>query len=200
MMIPAEAPAVASSFAVRPTARRFVVAAGFVVGYLLVWALAGAAVYGVLRAGRAAAGDVFAWRHAGRWLSVAIVALAAAHQLSSSKGQWLARCRSESVASERDLKGGALSGLRAGGRCVASSWALMLVLFALGAMSLVWMGVVAALIAVERLAPVVWLARMAIAAVLVAIAVGVAAAPASVPGFAVPGSSGAQPAMMRMAP
>ena len=198
MMIPAVAPAVASSFTARPSARRFVVAAGFVASYLLVWALAGAAVYGVVRAGRAVAGDAFAWRHAGRWVSVSVVAVAAAYQLSSSNGQWLDRCRSESVVSDRGLRDGTLSGLRAGGRCVASSWALMLVLFALGAMSLVWMGVVAALIAVERLAPVVWPARVASAAVLLATAVGVAAAPASVPGFTVPGSPQAQRATMQM--
>jgi predicted metal-binding membrane protein len=198
MMIPAIAPAVASGFGARPTLRRFVVAAGFVSGYLAVWAVAGAAAYGVVRAGRGLAGGTFAWHHAGRWVSVAVLAVAAIYQLSSSKGRWLDRCRAESIGSDRSPAHGARSGLRAGGRCLASSWALMLVLFALGAMSLLWMGVVAGLIAAERLSPVVWPARVATAGVLLAIAVGVAAAPASVPGLTVPGSPAAQQAMMQM--
>jgi hypothetical protein len=65
-------------------------------------------------------------------------------------------------------------------------------------MSLLWMGVVAGLIAAERLSPVAWPARAATAGVLLAIAVGVAAAPASVPGFTVPGSRAAEQAMMQM--
>jgi predicted metal-binding membrane protein len=198
MMIPAIAPAVASSFVARSTLLRFVVATGFVAGYLVAWALAGVAVFGVVRAGDAVAGGTFAWHNAGRWVSVAVLAVAAAYQLSSSKGRWLDRCRAESIGSDRNPAQGARSGLAAGGRCLASSWALMLVLFALGAMSLVWMGVVAGLIAAERLSPLVWPARVAAAGVLLAISVGVAAAPASVPGFTVPGSPAAQQAMMHM--
>ena len=72
--------------------------------------------------------------------------------------------------------------MHAGLRCLASSWALMAVLFALGAMSLVWMGVVAVLIIAERLAPLTWPARGAAAGVLLMLAVAVAAVPGALPG------------------
>ncbi|HUZ29171.1 MAG TPA: DUF2182 domain-containing protein [Solirubrobacteraceae bacterium] len=200
MMVPAITPAVASSFpaASRQNLHRTLAAAGFVVGYVVVWALAGAAAYAVLRAGRSLVGGTFAWHRAGQWLSVALVAGAAAYQLSPTKGRWLARCRAEFIGSAAGLLDGARSGLTAGGRCLASSGALMVVLFALGAMSLVWMAVVAVLIALERLAPLTWPARIAAAGVLLTIALGVALAPGSVPGLTVPGSPAAQQAMMQM--
>ncbi len=44
-------------------------------------------------------------------------------------------------------------GVEHGCDCVGSSWALMAALFALGAMSLTWMEVVAVLVAAERLLP-----------------------------------------------
>lgn len=200
MMVPAITPAVASSFfpAPRQSLHRTLAATGFVVGYLVVWALAGAAAYAALRVGRSLVGGTFAWHRAGQWLSVAVVAGAAAYQLSPTKGRWLARCRAEFIGSAAGLVDGARSGLAAGGRCLASSWALMVVLFALGAMSLVWMAVVTVLIALERLAPLTWPARNATAGVLLAIAVGVALAPGSVPGLTVPGSPAAQQAMMQM--
>jgi predicted metal-binding membrane protein len=200
MMIPAITPAVASSFSAAScqSLHRTRAAAGFVVGYLVVWALAGAGAYAVLRAGRSLVGGTFAWYRAGQWLTVAVVAGAAAYQLSPTKGRWLARCRAEFIGSAAGLVDGARSGLAAGRRCLASSWALMVVLFALGAMSLVWMAVVAVLIAIERLAPLVWPARIATAGVLLAIAAGVALAPGSVPGLTVPGSSAAHQAMMQM--
>jgi hypothetical protein len=74
----------------------------------------------------------------------------------------------------------------------------MATLFALGAMSVLWMAGVAALIAVERLASLTSAARVGVAAVLIALAAGVAAAPASVPGLTVPGSQAAERAMMTM--
>jgi predicted metal-binding membrane protein len=173
-----------------------------VVGYLVVWLVAGAVAYGLLRAGRALVGGTFEWHSAGRWLSVAVVAFAAAYQLSPLKRRWLARCRAEFVEPEEAPTGrpadSLRSGLRAGGRCLGSSWALMLVLFALGAMSLVWMAVVAVLIAAERLLPAARAPRLASAGALAVLAVGVAAAPGSVPGLTVPGSAAAQHAMNRM--
>jgi hypothetical protein len=67
----------------------------------------------------------------------------------------------------------------------------MAVLVALGAMSLIWMALVAVLIAAERLTPLSSPARAAGAVVVLALAVGVAAMPGSVPGLTIPGSRGA---------
>jgi predicted metal-binding membrane protein len=204
MMLPALTPALSRSLpaGARTDLRRVLAPAGFVIGYLVVWVAAGGVAYGLLRAGRALVGNTFEWHSAGRWLSVAVVAFAAAYQLSPPKRRWLARCRAEFLAPEEAPTGrpadSVRSGLRAGGRCLGSSWALMLVLFALGAMSLVWMAVVAVLIAAERLLPAVRAARVASAGALAVLAVGVAAAPGSVPGLTIPGSAAAQHAMSRM--
>lgn len=74
----------------------------------------------------------------------------------------------------------------------------MAVLFALGVMSLVWMAVVAALVAAERLLPMTSRARTAAAGVLLALAIGVALVPGSVPGLVLPGSHAGSSAMMSM--
>jgi predicted metal-binding membrane protein len=81
-------------------------------------------------------------------------------------------------------------GARSGGGCVGCSWALMAALFALGVMSLTWMAVIAALVALEKTIPRPVAARLATAAILAALAAGVLAVPHQVPGLVVPGSGG----------
>ncbi len=174
------------------------VAALFVAGYLVVWACFGVAAYVVLRAGGALAGGAFAWHHAGKWLAAAVLAAAAAYQWTSTKRLCLERCRVSLGRPGGGSLSGAADGVQAGLRCVASSWALMAVLFALGFMSLTWMALVAVLIAAERLLPTASPARVAAAAVLLALALGVALAPGSVPGLVVPGTAAAHRAMARM--
>ena len=73
----------------------------------------------------------------------------------------------------------------------------MAVLFALGVMSLIWMAVIAGLVALEKVGPYPAVARLATAGVLAVLAVGMFAAPARVPGLVVPGS-GAMHAMSAM--
>jgi predicted metal-binding membrane protein len=205
MMLPTIAPVVAAEcFPGRAhvaSSRRILAAGVLVAGYLAVWALAGAAGYLVLHAGRSVAGGTFVWHRDGRWLAVAVLAAAAAYQLTGTKRRWLARCHAPLTRPSREVSEpgpAARAGLLAGVRCLGSSWALMGVLFALGAMSLIWMGLVAALIAAERLSPLASPARVTAAAVLVALAVGVAVAPGSVPGLVVPGSPAAERAMTRV--
>jgi predicted metal-binding membrane protein len=163
----------------------------FVVGYLAVWTASGVVAYAVLKAGRAWTGELFAWQRAGQALAGAALFLAAAYELTPLKARCLRKCRSPFgflTNSWRDGPGGALSmGVRHGAWCLGCCWALMVALFALGAMSLTWMAVVAALIAAEKLLPWRRIAIAAAAALLLALAVGVAAAPAHVPGLTVPG-------------
>ena len=52
-------------------------------------------------------------------------------------------------------------GLRNGGWCLGCSWALMAALFALGVMSLTWMALIAALVALEKIGPWGRAARLA---------------------------------------
>ncbi len=206
MMLPAIALVVAAQCSQertrRATLRGALVAVVFVAGYLAVWALAGVAAYLLLRVGSGVVGGAFEWRRGGQWLAAAVLAAAAAYQLTATKRQWLGRCQAQFTPPDgepiSELGQGARAGLRAGTRCVASSWALMGVLFALGVMSLAWMALVAALIVAERLAPIASPARVAVAGVLLALALGVAAAPGSVPGLTLPGSPAAERAMMRM--
>lgn len=205
MMLPTIAPVVAEEcfadrrhFALR---RRILVAGVFIACYLAVWALAGTAGYLVLRAGRSLAGGTFGWHRGGQWLAAALLAAAAAYQLTSTKRRWLARCHAPLTRPGGEVSEpgqAARAGLRAGVRCLASSWALMGALFALGAMSLIWMGLVATLIAAERLSPLALPARVIAAAVLLVLAVGVSVAPGSVPGLIVPGTPAAERAMTRM--
>jgi predicted metal-binding membrane protein len=186
----------------QPASRRSVSAgrvALFLAGYLTVWAVAGLVGYALLAAGRSLDGGFFAWDRAGRWVAAGVLAVAALYQLTPSKRACLARCRNRRaflLDGWRDGRGGALRvGIDHGRWCLGCCWALMGALFALGAMSVAWMVLISALIAVERLLPWHALATTAVASLLVALAIGVAAAPARVPMLTIPGSSAAMRAM-----
>jgi predicted metal-binding membrane protein len=172
----------------------------FVAGYLLTWTLAGVAAYGLFIAGRAVVGDALAWDRAGRYVASGVLVVAAVYQLTPLKDRCLTKCRGPLrfvLESWREGRGGALRmGAEQGAWCVGCCWALMASLFALGVMSVAWMAFVAALIALEKLAPWRVAANRAIAVGLLAIGIGLAAAPSSVPALTVPGSAsgGAMPA------
>lgn len=126
-------------------------------GYLLVWSASGVLAYAVLRGF-----DAFAMSGEAVRTSVGggALLLAGIYQFSPLKQWCLVRCRSplalvvrygERVARSRT---GALAvGTRHGGYCLGCCWALMVVLLAAGAMSLVWMAAVAAVITVEKVLP-----------------------------------------------
>jgi predicted metal-binding membrane protein len=172
----------------------------FVAGYLLTWTGAGLLAYGLFVGGRAVAGDALAWDRAGRYVAAGVLVVAAVYQLTPLKDRCLSKCRGPLrfvLESWRDGRVGALRmGVAQGAWCVGCCWALMASLFALGVMSVAWMAFVAALIALEKLAPWRVAANRAIAVGLLAVGIGLAVAPASVPALTVPGSDGA--GMMRM--
>jgi hypothetical protein len=89
-------------------------------------------------------------------------------------------------------------GLVHGTWCLGCCWLLMVGLFALGAMSITWMIVITLLIGLEKLLTHRLLGTSAVAAVLAALAVGVAAFPHHVPGLTIPGSPAAMRAMDAM--
>jgi predicted metal-binding membrane protein len=172
----------------------------FVAGYLLTWTLAGLFAYGLFVFGRAVAGDALAWDRGGRYVAAGVLAVAAVYQLTPLKDRCLSKCRGPLrfvLESWREGRVGAIRmGMAQGAWCVGCCWALMASLFALGVMSVAWMAFVAALIALEKLAPWRVAANRAIALGLLAVGIGLAVAPASVPALTVPGSEGA--GMMRM--
>ena len=198
MMLPAITPMVATFREMRPggqAGRAAGTTTFFVAAYLAVWTAAGLIGYAILTAGRSLAGGVFAWHQGGRGTVVAVLVLAAAYQLTPGKRDCLSRCRaSRTFLRERwrDGRDGALlMGIKHGVWCVGCCWGLMAVLFALGAMSVAWMVLIAVLIAAERLLPWRRAATISAAAALATLAVGVAVAPAQVPALTVPGSAAA---------
>jgi predicted metal-binding membrane protein len=173
--------------------------AAFVAGYIGAWTAFGLAAFGLLAAARAAGLDTMSSTELTRY-AVAPAALAGAlYQLAPFKQVCLRHCRgplSFFLGHWRDGAGGALAmGSRHGAYCVGCCWMLMLVLLALGVMSVTWMAVVSAAIAVEKLAPAAWtrLASGLLTAGLVVLAVVAAARPSWLPG--VGGMSHMQPSM-----
>ena len=119
-----------------------------------------------------------------------VLALTAVYELTPLKDVCLAHCRSPLgflLGHWRDGRRGALEmGARHAGWCLGCCGGLMVALFALGVMSLTWMAVVAALIALEKTLPWRRAVTWGIAALLLALAVAVVVAPHEVPGLVVP--------------
>jgi predicted metal-binding membrane protein len=174
----------------------------FVAGYLIIWAAAGLAGYGLFQLGKELTGDVFAWDNAGPYLAGGVILMAAVYQLTPLKDVCLRHCRSPFMFLMTHWRPGRVGALRMGlahgGWCVGCCWALMAALFALGVMSIGWMAFIAALIATEKLLPWKALANRGIAVLLLVLGLGVAVTPASVPGLTLPDSPEAMRAMDAM--
>ena len=174
----------------------------FTSGYLLVWGVAGLAAYGLFALGQSIFGGVLAWHAGGRWFAAGVLVTAALYELTPLKDVCLAKCRSPLgflIGTWRDGRIGALEmGSRHGGWCLGCCWALMAALFALGVMSLTWMAFVAALITLEKTLPWRRAATWGTAAILLALAISVIAAPHAVPGLVVPDGHSAMQSMNAM--
>jgi predicted metal-binding membrane protein len=122
--------------------------------YFAVWVATGAVAYLVWRGfEELAVGSPADAARAG----AAVLFTAAIYQLTPLKRVCLRHCRSPSLLllqhgpqAVASRLGATRAGLEHGLYCLGCCWALMAVLLALGVMSLVWMGVVAAVIAVEK--------------------------------------------------
>jgi predicted metal-binding membrane protein len=174
----------------------------FVAGYLLTWGAVGILGWALVEGVRSLDLGVLAWDAAGPYVAGGTILAAAIYQLGPLKKRCLRRCRNPRGFVSEHWRPGRTGALRMGiehGRvCVGSSWALMATLFALGVMSLGWMVLVAALIAVEKLLPWREVASRGIVVLLAVLAVAVAFAPDDVPGLTIPGSPAAMDAMERM--
>jgi predicted metal-binding membrane protein len=202
MMFPSVSPTVAL-YSRMTKARSGVFPLLFVLGYLVTWAAAGALAFAVAFAGGRIAGDVLSWDRAGRWLAAATVIIAAAYELTPLKDVCLGKCRSPLgllLGSWRDGWSGALRmGLKNGAWCVGCCWALMASFFALGIMSVVWMAIVAGLIAIEKTLPWRRIATYGTAAVLLVLGALLLVVPDAVPGLTIP-ASGSVSQMDEMSP
>ena len=127
---------------------------------------------------------------------------AAVYQLTPLKDVCLRKCRNPLTFLMHGWRPGRIGALRMGvehgGWCIGCCWALMAALFALGVMSIGWMALIAAFIALEKLLPWKTVASGVVTVALVGLAIGVLAAPEDVPGLTVPGSPDADQAMEAM--
>ncbi len=191
MMLPSVSPTVAL-YSRMTQARSAVSPLLFTLGYLVTWATAGALAFAAALAGGRIAGDVLSWDRAGRWVAAATLLIAAAYELTPLKDVCLGKCRSPLgllLGSWRDGWYGALRmGMKNGAWCVGCCWALMASFFALGIMSVVWMAIVAGLIAIEKTLRWRRVATYGTTAVLLALGVLMLAAPDAVPGLTNPAS------------
>jgi predicted metal-binding membrane protein len=154
MMLPGAAPAVLRRAHATGGARVVPLFAG---SYLAVWALVGIAVYPLYRPhGYVAAG--------------AVVIAAGAYEFTPLKRHFRRRCR-DSVR----------SGFRFGLCCAGSSIGLMLMLVALGVMSVTWMSVIAILVLAQKLLPPKAAVDVPLALAITGLGVWIILAPASVP-------------------
>jgi predicted metal-binding membrane protein len=143
-------------------------------GYFVIWAVVGVAVYGV-------GGGVMAvemrWGTVERWLPVATgVALLAAGgvQITSWKARQLSICREGSAcdsASVPTARGAWGHGLTLGVRCSLCCGGLMLALLAIGMMDLFAMVAVTLAISAERLTPVPLRVARAVGVAILAVGV-----------------------------
>jgi predicted metal-binding membrane protein len=149
-----------------PAASRWARAAGrtlavplFAGSYVAVWTIVGLAFYVV-------------YRPHGTLLAGLLTIAAGVYELTRLKRDCRQRCRE-----------GARSGLSFGLNCVGSSIGLMVILLAIGAMSVLWMAVVAVLILAQKLAPPRLWIDVPLALAIIGLGVLIAVAPSSVPGL-----------------
>jgi predicted metal-binding membrane protein len=165
-------------------------------GYLAVWTAFGLGAYAIFRGIVALDLGFLSWDEHGPLVAGGAIAAAGVYQLSPLKRVCLKHCRTPLHFVLHGWREGRLGALRMGGEhgayCVGCCVGLMLILFALGVMSLLWMAVVAALIFAEKLLPFGARLQYVLAACFLALGVWVATSPASVPGLTEPGS---EPAM-----
>ena len=151
MMLPSAAPMVLLFASVARERAPRVSPLIFVGAYLAVWTAYGLAAYALARGVRAL--DL----GFGRQLAGAAIVAAGVYELTPLKTTCLRHCRGPArfiVGGWRDGVGGTLRmGAEHGAYCVGCCLGLMLVLFALGVMSVFWMAVVAGLIAAQKLLP-----------------------------------------------
>jgi predicted metal-binding membrane protein len=159
MMLPGAAPAVARFARNHPQVRAVPL---FVGSYLAVWSVAGLAVYALYRPhGTAVAG--------------ALMIAAGIYELTPFKRECRRRCR----ASVR-------SGFEFGPYCVGSSIGLMVVLLALGAMSVTWMVAVGVVVLAQKVFPPTAVIEVPLASAIVALGIVAVVAPSSIPGLTPP--------------
>ena len=161
MMLPGLVPAVVRRARTSGAVRAVV---PFVASYLVVWTLVGALLYPL-------------YRPHGTTTAGLVVIAAGLYELTRLKQHCRRCCRA------RTRSGG---GFEFGLYCVGSSIGLMVMLVALGGMSIPWMVAIAGLVFVQKLLPAKAAIDVPLALAIVALGLVIIAAPGSVPGLMPP--------------
>jgi predicted metal-binding membrane protein len=171
----------------------------FLVGYFAAWTGYGLVAYGIYRGIVAAGADWLAWDRSGPYVAGGAVAAAGLYELTPLKEVCLRHCRGPMhfiLSGWRKGKTGALHmGLEHGAYCVGCCWGLMVILFALGVMSLFWMALIATVIFAEKVLPFGFQLSRVFTVAFVALGTWIAVSPGSVPGLTDPDRA---PSMMQM--
>jgi predicted metal-binding membrane protein len=174
----------------------------FALSYLAVWTGFGLAAYGLYRLIVHVDVGFLDWERGGRYVAGGAIAAAGLYELTPLKSVCLRHCRGPLHFLLHRWRQGVVGAVRMGAEhgtyCVGCCWGLMVVLFALGVMSLTWMAVVAAVILAQKVLPKGEHLTKVFALAFVAVGVWVAASPGSVPGLTLPNSDAADRARMRM--
>jgi predicted metal-binding membrane protein len=158
MMLPSSLPLLRMfAAASAPAPGRGRALAAFLAAYALIWSAFGTLAF----AGDAALHalvNATPWLEAHEWaIGPSVLMLAGAFQFSSLKDACLRACRHPASFMNRHYRRGAAGafelGWRHGAFCVGCCWALMLVMFALGVASLIWMALLTALMVHEKTRP-----------------------------------------------
>ena len=157
MMLPSATPIVLTFSALNRKRGENLRSLSFAVGYLVLWtffgALAVAAQWAFQRAGLLSPMIV----SNSAWLTAILLLIAGVFQFTPLKHACLRACRSPLgfLMSEwqEGLAGAWRMGLRHGLYCLGCCWALMALLFVGGVMNVLWIAALAALVAIEKLAP-----------------------------------------------
>jgi predicted metal-binding membrane protein len=158
MMLPSSLPLVRMYAAVSARAPdRGRSTAAFLGGYAAVWSAFGALAFAGDAALHAAVSSN-GWVASHDWgIAPSVLILAGAFQFTSLKDACLRACRHPASFIQRHYRrgprGGFMLGARHGAFCVGCCWALMLVMFAAGAASLIWMAALTVLMVHEKSQP-----------------------------------------------
>jgi predicted metal-binding membrane protein len=158
MMVPSSLPLVRmfSVASARAPGRSRALAA-FLGAYALVWSAFGLVAF-LGDAGLHALIASSGWLTANDWaIAPSVILLAGAFQFTPMKEACLRACRHPASFMQRHYRrgvgGGFSLGLRHAAFCVGCCWALMLVMFAVGTASLIWMALLTALMVHEKTRP-----------------------------------------------
>jgi predicted metal-binding membrane protein len=202
MMLPSVAPMVLAYARVGRARPARAPTGVFVTAYFAAWAAYGLLAYGVFRLVDSLDMGALSWDRAGPYVAGGAILAAGLYQLTPLKDVCLRHCRSPIHFLAHGWRDGARGAFRMGFThglyCVGCCWGLMLVLFAVGVMSLTWMAVVAALVFVQKVLPGGEATTRLFAVGFVAAGVWIAASPGSVPGLVQPDSGAARRARDRM--